>query len=104
MYVVHGKMKCAVFSCGNQQGHADCRGILLFDLKHGSLITPYRTTIEVNGRPLVFEVDTGVSRTIISEAMWRTELQSDPLESGHVSPTTYTGDAVPVSGLGNLLI
>ena len=61
-------------------------------------VAPYRTTVEVNGRPLVFEVDTGASRTIISEAMWRTELQSVPLESGHESLTTYTGDAVPVRG------
>ncbi|XP_043212657.1 uncharacterized protein K02A2.6-like [Amphibalanus amphitrite] len=61
-------------------------------------VPAYRTTVDVNGRPLVFEVDTGASRTIISESVWRSELKSTPLEPGQVALTTYTGDALPVRG------
>ena len=55
-------------------------------------------TVEVNGRQLEFEIDTGASRTIVSEAVWRTALGRVSLAPGQDSLTTYTGDAVPVRG------
>ena len=61
-------------------------------------VPPYMVTVEVNGRQLEFEIDTGASRTIVSEAVWRTALGRVSLAPGQDSLTTYTGDAVPVRG------
>ena len=66
-----------------------------------STATPLQTTVIVEEREVLMEVDTGASVTVISEAtlgsIWGTQ-PSPPLQPTAVKLCTYTGAEIPVVG------
>ena len=63
--------------------------------------SPFHTTITVNGRPLVMEVDTGASVSLISETTFNTiqkGLATLELKETTTRLQTYTGETIAVRG------
>ena len=62
---------------------------------------PLQTTVTVEDREILMEVDTGASVTVISKAtldsIWGAQ-QSPPLQPTDVKLRTYTGAEIPVAG------
>ena len=54
-------------------------------------------SLEVNGNPITFEIDTGSSHTIISKSDW-IRLRSPPLSSSNLRLNCYSGNHLPITG------
>ena len=52
----------------------------------------------VQGKPLKFEIDTGVSVTLISEETYNKQYPNTPLQKSSLTLRTYTGQPLQVSG------
>ena len=66
---------------------------------------PIQVTVEVNSTTLNMEVDTGASRSLISETTYNQLLnQTDlpPLQSTTAELRTYTGEQIPILGILNI--
>ena len=51
---------------------------------------PVRVKIEINGRPVTMEVDTGATVSLISEKNWKDILSGTPLKMSSLILQTYT--------------
>ena len=60
---------------------------------------PYMVTLTVAGKPLQFEVDTGASLSLVSEATYRELWPNTPLHDSNVSLRTYTGTPLKILGV-----
>ena len=69
----------------------------LFTLKEGAS-TPIKVDMQVDEQNLVMELDTGASRSVISEATYRRYFQGKPFMKGEVKLRTYSGHEVQVRG------
>lgn len=62
---------------------------------------PISATLQINGKGLEMEVDTGASASVISQAtylnLWRKE-EAPALKEANVRLTTYTGERIPLLG------
>ena len=56
-------------------------------------------TLTVAGKPLQFEVDTGASLSLVSEATYRELWPNTPLHDSNVSLRTYTGTPLKILGV-----
>ena len=64
-------------------------------------INPYKVQVNINAVPVVMELDTGASLTVISETVyqWINEGQQKPeLQESKMVLRSYTGQAVPIVG------
>ena len=52
----------------------------------------------VNGKPLVMELDTGASVSLVSEKTWKRIFLGCPLEPSEVHLSTYSGEGLKVLG------
>lgn len=59
---------------------------------------PYKVTMEVEGKPLTMEVDTGAVVSVISEATYNSLFTSTPLTPCSLSLHTFTHQAIKVLG------
>lgn len=59
---------------------------------------PLRVTMQIDGKPVEFEVDTGASVTVMSEDQFRWLCPNVPLEPAGEQLTSFTGHAIPVCG------
>ena len=59
---------------------------------------PYRVTVTVAGQPIHMEVDTGASRSTVSEYVYETQLKAIPLVKTDLHLRSYTGERVPLLG------
>ncbi len=62
---------------------------------------PVTTSVLINGKSLVMEIDTGASVLVISEETYRTmwsEMDTPSLLPAHLHLRTYTGEEVPIAG------
>ena len=69
----------------------------LFTLKGGAS-TRIKVDMQVDEHNLVMELDTGASRSVISEATYRRYFQGKPFMKGEVKLRTYSGHEVQVRG------
>ena len=65
-------------------------------------VKPYRVEMSIQGKPIEMEVDTGASRTTISERVYEKHFRLAKLLPAGVMLRSYTGDVVPV--LGKLMV
>ena len=63
---------------------------------------PIIVDIQINGKQLLMEVDTGAALSIISEQTWKTVLPGTTLKKADVVLTTYTNERMTV--MGELLV
>uniref|UniRef100_A0A1I8ILV3 CCHC-type domain-containing protein n=1 Tax=Macrostomum lignano TaxID=282301 RepID=A0A1I8ILV3_9PLAT len=78
-------------SCEEETAHS------LYQLsgKRVSKVPPITTTVRINGRPVVMEVDTGASVSLVSSKTYRTVLNSQPaLQPASMQLRTYSHSAV----------
>lgn len=54
--------------------------------------------LEVLGKPVKMQVDTGASVSLIPESLYGEQLKSCPLQPAAIRLSSYTGDAIPVLG------
>lgn len=59
---------------------------------------PYRVQLEVGGKPLTMEVDTGAAVSLAPESAVTSLLSTHPLLPSSVILKTYTGEQIPVKG------
>ena len=59
---------------------------------------PFYMSLEVNGKTIVFEVDTGSPWTIISQETYEGIRSLSAITKSDVSLRTYTGSSVPIVG------
>ena len=60
--------------------------------------SPITVTLQINGQPVVMEVDTGAAVSLISSDMQKKYLHSVALEPSEAILTTYTGEQIPIAG------
>ena len=60
---------------------------------------PYVVTLTVGGKSLQFEIDTGASLSLVSEATYRELWPDTPLHDTTVKLKTYTGTPLKVLGI-----
>ena len=60
---------------------------------------PYVVTLTVAGKPLQFEIDTGASLSLVSEATYHELWPNTPLHDSNVSLRTYTGTPLKILGV-----
>ena len=60
--------------------------------------------LQVNGRPLVMELNTGASVSIISQKTWQDSLQSPKLQPTRMRLRTYSGEALHLLGQCEVLV
>ena len=65
-------------------------------LGHGN--KPIQVEVMLDGQPLCIELDTGASRSLISEVTYRTLFKDRPLEKSKVRVRTYSGEMLKVAG------
>ncbi|XP_046373937.2 uncharacterized protein K02A2.6-like [Haliotis rufescens] len=98
-----------VNSCGPGNSSASVEDLFENSLFHVSTQTsakgdpnypnPYYITVDVNGTPVTFEVDTGCPVTIVNEqTAQRIGLQSSTLYTSQVPLRSYTGQEVDLNG------
>ena len=59
---------------------------------------PYKVELKVNGQPLLMEVDTGASVSLVPESAIPSLLPSTQLQPTNIVLKTYTGEQIPVKG------
>ena len=59
---------------------------------------PIRVKVEINGRPVTMEVDTGAAVSLMSEKNWKDVLSGTPLKKSSLILQTYTAEQMPVVG------
>ncbi len=64
----------------------------------GNSQTPMSVALEVNGKPLQMEVDTGAAVSVISTATRDRLFPDCPLTHTSAVLTTYTGERLPLAG------
>ena len=87
-----------------QQGSDEPDTYSLFTVtSHSS--RPLMVTVEINSTTLNMEVDTGASRSLVSEATYnqlKTQTDLPPLQSTTAELRTYTGEQIPILGILNI--
>ena len=58
----------------------------------------------VDQKPMVMELDTGASLSLISERTWRKTLGGVPLENSEIKLRTYSGEGLQVLGKKNVMV
>ena len=58
----------------------------------------FRATVNVEGRPITFGIDTGASISTISETTYYTYLPGVKLQPTSAVLRSYSGDVIPVAG------
>ena len=71
---------------------------ILFNMKSVDQQEPYTVTLEVNGKPLVMEIDTGASYSVISGALHKQLWPQKRLMPTTVKLRTYMGEPLAVKG------
>ena len=61
-------------------------------------VKPYYAEMSIEGKSIKMEVDTGASRTTISEHVYETQFKHVQLRPTDVLLRSYTGDVVPIIG------
>ena len=61
-------------------------------------VEPYMVDMVIGQKNMKLELDTGASRTIISESMYRSYLSQYKLSKCYAKLRSYTGEVVPVLG------
>ena len=59
---------------------------------------PLEVPVEIEGRSLIMELDTGASVTLISESVFNKLCLDKPLQSSSSRLSTYSGEKLPVLG------
>ncbi|XP_042148862.1 uncharacterized protein LOC115324540 [Ixodes scapularis] len=59
---------------------------------------PFRVEVTVNGTPLLMELDTGASVSVVSEETFRREFPSRQLDPSRLMLKNYSGELSPVQG------
>jgi len=59
---------------------------------------PITVMLEVQGKPVVMEVDTGAAVSIISEETYNTLFSQVPIKQASVGLCTYTGESIAIRG------
>jgi len=71
----------------------------LFHLEDtNSAENPYKVTVNINGKTLTMEVDTGVSLSLVSEQTYRYLWPEAPVQNSSVKLKTYNGTPLKVLG------
>ena len=61
---------------------------------------PILTTLQINGRDVQLEVDTGACRTIVNEGEWRRIAPEGQVKPSTLKLKSFTGEVVPILGEG----
>jgi len=69
---------------------------LAIDKIDGRSSHPITVQLEVQGKPLLMEVDTGAAVSIISEETYDTLFSQVPLNQSTVGLRTYTGESISI--------
>ena len=80
-----------LFSLENDESHGNGKE------SHGS-DKEFRATVNVEGRPITFVIDTGASISTISETTYYTYLPGVKLQPTSAVLRSYSGDVIPVAG------
>ena len=59
---------------------------------------PIKVQVEINGKPVTMEVNTGAAVSLISEKNWKEVLSGTPLKKSSLMLRTYTAEQMPVVG------
>lgn len=70
----------------------------LYAMTGGKSEPPVQVTIQIAGKPLVMEVDTGASRTLISESTYKSTFFMHKMSNPTCALSTYTGQRISVLG------
>ena len=73
--------------------------VLVYNIKG---VDPYIIGLNLNSKPINFEIDTGAGRSILSEKTYRHSLSHIPLEKANIILKTYSGEKLVV--LGKILV
>ena len=79
-------------------GSAESAQQPLFVIRNKSASPPYQVQLQVNGHPLIMEVDTGAAVSLAPESAVAAWLPSAELKHSSVILKTYTGEQIPVKG------
>lgn len=58
----------------------------------------FQVELQVDQKPLVMELDTGASVSLVSEQMWKKMFSREPLELSDIRLSTYSGKGLSVLG------
>ena len=76
----------------------------LYAINSASKPQPYKTFVEIDGKSLPLEIDTGASLTLVSERTLRDNLPDLKLSPSEISLRSYSGESIPVLGSVNVTV
>ena len=76
----------------------------LYGINSASKPQPYKTFVEIDGKSLPLEIDSGASLTLVSERTLRDNLPDLKLSPSEISLRSYSGESIPVLGSVNVTV
>ena len=70
----------------------------LYTISEHTSCPPYQVQLKLNSKPIVMEIDTGASVSLISESMLKALLPQLSIKRSTLNLKTYTGESIPVKG------
>ena len=74
------------------------RAASLYTISEHTSCSPYQVQLKLNSKPIVMEIDTGASVSLISESMLKALLPQLSIKRSTLNLITYTGESIPVKG------
>ena len=68
----------------------------LYVIRSSPKLQPYKTDVEVNGKILQMELDTGASLSLVSEKMFRENWSDLEVSQSETTLYSYSGESIPV--------
>lgn len=59
---------------------------------------PYKVEVDVGGKSLTMEVDTGASLSLVSESTFKKQWPKEKLSPSKAKLCSYSGESIPVLG------
>ena len=76
----------------------------LWAIRSSNKSKPYSTKLDVDGKPLKMEVDTGASLTLVSEQTFHSHWPDTRLAESRIKLSSYGGESIPVLGTIDVLV
>ena len=88
---------------GSSEDDAD-DNFTLYSINSASKPRPYIVDIEINGKALPMEIDTGASLTLVSEGTFKESWPTTKLTHTGIKLHSYSGESVPVVGTADVRV
>jgi transposase InsO family protein len=99
------KVNCVDSDVGDSDGESAVEAFGLYHTQTNKplgTILPYKVHVDIDHHPIEMEIDTGATRSTVSETIYNTHLSKFALQDPGVTLYSYSGEKVPLLGKINV--